>query len=81
MRKPGYNLGAQFIKPDFLARDQSLELDLGAVKQSLEAYDQKALTQKIELNRKLSAALDGRRRRAAASRRRSPRKASRAATT
>ena len=44
VHKPGYNFGIQFIKPDFLARDQSLELDLGAVKQSLEAYDQKALT-------------------------------------
>jgi len=55
VRKPGYNLNFQFIKPDFLARDQSLELNLGAVDQSLEAYDQKALTQKIELNRKLSA--------------------------
>jgi translocation and assembly module TamA len=53
--KPGYHVGAQFIKPDFLARDQSLEVDLGAIKQSLEAYDQKALTQKIELDRKLSA--------------------------
>jgi translocation and assembly module TamA len=52
--KPGYHVGAQFIKPDFLARDQSLQVDLGAIKQSLEAYDQKALTQKIELDRKLS---------------------------
>ena len=60
--KPGYNVGAQFIKPDFLARDQSLEVDLGAIKQSLEAYDQKALTQKIELDRKLSRPLDGRHR-------------------
>ncbi len=33
--KPGYKAGAQFIKPDFLARDQSLEVDLNAVKQSL----------------------------------------------
>ena len=38
--KPGYNFGVQFIKPDFLARDQSLEIDLDAIKQSLEAYDQ-----------------------------------------
>jgi translocation and assembly module TamA len=54
-RKPGYNLNFQFIKPDFLVRDQSLEMDVGAIKQSLEAYDQKALLQKIELDRKLSA--------------------------
>jgi translocation and assembly module TamA len=52
--KPGYQLGAQFLKPDFLARDQILEIDLNAVKQSLQAYDQTALLEKIALNRKLS---------------------------
>ncbi len=53
VHKPGYLFGAQFLKPDFLARDQSLELDLGAVKQSLDAYDQNAVTEKIAINRKL----------------------------
>jgi len=52
--KPGYQLGVQFIKPDFLARDQALELDLNAVKQSLQAYDQRALLEKAALNRKVS---------------------------
>ena len=52
--QPGYQVGAQFIKPDFLARDQSLEVDLNAVKQSLQAYDQTALQEKIALNRKLA---------------------------
>ena len=52
--KPGYAAGAQFIKPDFLARDQSLEVDLNAVKQSLQAYDQTALFEKIAINRKLN---------------------------
>ncbi|HLY89651.1 MAG TPA: BamA/TamA family outer membrane protein [Acetobacteraceae bacterium] len=51
--KPGYNAGIQFIKPDFLARNQSLEIDLDAIKQSLEAYDQRALMEKIEMARKL----------------------------
>jgi translocation and assembly module TamA len=51
---PGYLFGAQFIKPDFLARDQSLELDVDWLKQSLQAYDQRGLTQKAALNRKLS---------------------------
>lgn len=51
--KPGYNAGIQFIKPDFLARDQSLEMDLDAIKQSLQAYDQRALLEKIEIDRKL----------------------------
>ena len=53
--KPGYLFGAQFIKPDFLRRDQALEIDLGAVDQSLKAYDQNALNEKIAINRKLSA--------------------------
>ena len=56
--RPGYQAGAQFLKPDFLARDQQLELDLNAVKQNLQAYDQTALLEKIALNRKLSHALD-----------------------
>jgi len=49
--KPGYQLGAQFIKPDFMARIQDLEFDLGAIKQSLKAYDQRALTQEAKLSR------------------------------
>jgi translocation and assembly module TamA len=52
--KPGYSFGAQFLKPDFMARDQTLELDLDAIKQSLQAYDQTALEEKIALNRKLT---------------------------
>ncbi|HME20093.1 MAG TPA: autotransporter assembly complex family protein [Acetobacteraceae bacterium] len=54
VQKPGYNLNIQFVKPDFLVRDETLELDLGAVDQSLDAYDQRALTQKIVIDRKLS---------------------------
>jgi translocation and assembly module TamA len=52
VQHPGYNVGAQFIKPDFLTRDQSLQVDLRAVKQSLEAYDQEALIEKVGINRK-----------------------------
>jgi len=52
VQHPGYNVGAQFIKPDFLTRDQSLQVDLRAVKQSLEAYDQDALIEKVGINRK-----------------------------
>jgi translocation and assembly module TamA len=36
----GYRLSAQFIKPAFLRRDQSLELDLFGLKQDLRAYKQ-----------------------------------------
>ena len=52
--RPGYAAGAQFLKPDFLRRDQTLELDLNAIKQSLQAYEQTALLEKIAINRKLS---------------------------
>jgi translocation and assembly module TamA len=52
--KPGYRFGAQFLKPDFLARDQQLELDLTALKQSLKAYDQTAVIEQAMLNRKFS---------------------------
>ena len=52
--KPGEQLGAQFIKPGFLRRDQSLELNLGLLKQSLVAYDQRALIERIGITRKLS---------------------------
>ena len=51
----GYKAGAAFSKPDFLMRDQSLQLGLEALKQSLSAYDEKAVTAQMSLNRKLSA--------------------------
>ena len=50
----GYNVSAQFIKPEFKARDQSLEVDAGALRQKLEAYDQDAVTAGVSLNRKFS---------------------------
>ncbi len=52
--KPGAQVGAQFIKPDFLRRDQSLEIDLNAVDQNLIPYEQRALTERIGITRKLS---------------------------
>lgn len=48
----GYILGAQFLKPDFRHRDQTLQADLGAVKQSLTAYDREAITGDVLLNRR-----------------------------
>ena len=51
----GYDLSAQFIKPDFLRRDQSLEVDAIAVRQELQAYDQTAEIFGISLNRKLDS--------------------------
>lgn len=50
----GYNVSAQFIKPDYLRRDQQFELNVGAVKQKLDAYDQDALLAGVSLRRKFS---------------------------
>jgi translocation and assembly module TamA len=50
----GYNITAQFIKPDFLRRDQSFELDITGLKQDLEAYRQQAVTFGPSIHRKLS---------------------------
>lgn len=55
----GYNATAQFIKPDFLRRDQSLEFNLGALQQDLQAYDQQAETAAVALNRTLSRLWSG----------------------
>lgn len=50
----GYDATAQFIKPDFRRRDQSLDFDATALKQHLDAYDQRAITAGPSLHRKLS---------------------------
>lgn len=52
--RPAYEATARFLKPDFLARDQSLELTTTAVQQSLKAYDQTALIGRATLSRKLT---------------------------
>jgi translocation and assembly module TamA len=51
----GYDTSIKLILPDFGHRDQSLQFAVGAIKQSLQAYDQKALTAGVSLNRKLSS--------------------------
>jgi translocation and assembly module TamA len=51
----GYQVGAQLTKPNFLRNDQSLEYDLGLLRQDLDTYDQTAETAAIVLNRTLSA--------------------------
>jgi len=50
----GYNFSAQFIKPLFLRPDQTLEFDVSAIKQNLDAYDQKAETIAGFLRRKFN---------------------------
>ncbi len=55
----GYQGGISFVKPDFLERDQSLKSELGAVKQSLIAYDRQAITGGIALSRKFGGPWSG----------------------
>jgi translocation and assembly module TamA len=50
----GYNVAAQYIEPLFLERHQLLELDLAAIKQDLDAYDQKAFTASAYVKRRIS---------------------------
>jgi translocation and assembly module TamA len=50
----GYNTSARYLLPQFAHRDQSLQFALGALNQSLEAYDQTAQTAGVTLSRKLS---------------------------
>ena len=51
----GYDTSAKYIIPEFAHRDQSLQFAVGAIKQYLEAYQQKAITAGITLSRKLSS--------------------------
>ena len=51
----GYDLTAKYLMPEFGHRDQSLQLAVQAINQSLQAYDQKALTFGATLTRKLSS--------------------------
>lgn len=50
----GYDTSAKYIIPEFAHRDQSLQLAVGAIRQSLLAYDQHAVTSGVTLSRRLS---------------------------
>jgi translocation and assembly module TamA len=50
----GYLAKAQFLKPDFYRRDQTLELDVEGLKQDLDSYNQTAVIAGPVLTRKLS---------------------------
>ncbi len=50
----GYNSAVKYVMPDFLVRDQSLQLAVSAIQQSLQAYDQTAFSAGVTLDRKLS---------------------------
>jgi translocation and assembly module TamA len=51
----GYDTKLKYLIPDFLTRDQTLQLTIGALKQSLQAYDQTSKTASAVLGRKLSS--------------------------
>ncbi len=55
----GYNLSAQFLKPQFLRPDQVLEFDILGVRQQLDAYDQTAESAAVYLRRKFSPLWSG----------------------
>ncbi|MGR9107721.1 MAG: autotransporter assembly complex protein TamA [Gammaproteobacteria bacterium] len=50
----GYNVQLSFLKPDFLSHGQSLRTNIGAVDQSLLAYDRQAYTLGALVSRKLA---------------------------
>jgi translocation and assembly module TamA len=50
----GYNTSATYLMQDFGRRDQSLQFTVGALKQSLQAYDQTERTSGVTLIRKIS---------------------------
>ena len=51
----GYDTSAKYLMPDVGRRDQSLQFGVGALKQSLQAYDQTARTSTVTLTRKISS--------------------------
>ncbi|MEI6414605.1 MAG: BamA/TamA family outer membrane protein, partial [Pseudomonadota bacterium] len=55
----GYHTQAQLLTPDFMRRDQTLDLTLGALQQSLDAYDQTAISAGATLTRRLSPQWSG----------------------
>jgi len=50
----GYDVNGKYLLPDWKIRDQSLQVNLGVLKQSLDAYDQKAVLTGVSVIRKLS---------------------------
>jgi translocation and assembly module TamA len=51
----GYDLNGKYLIPDWKTRDQALQVQAAILKQSLDAYDQKAATAGVAVIRKLSS--------------------------
>lgn len=50
----GYDTSARYLIPEFRRRDQSLQFSFSGLRQALQAYDQRAETAGVSLNRRLS---------------------------
>ncbi len=50
----GYDLNGKYTLPDWKTRDQTMQVQLGALRQSLNSYDQTAVTTGVSVIRKLS---------------------------
>ncbi len=51
----GYDLNGNYQIPDWKVRNQTLQVSLGALRQSLDAYDQRAVTSGVTVRRHLSS--------------------------
>lgn len=51
----GFDVNGKYVIPDWKVRDQSLQTSVGAIRQFLDAYDQRAYTGGVAVNRKLSS--------------------------
>jgi translocation and assembly module TamA len=51
----GYDTSIKYLIPEFGRRDQSLQFSVGALKQSLQAYDQTSKSTGVTLSRRLSS--------------------------
>ncbi len=56
-RGSGYNVTASLLKPDVLRRNQSVQVNLQAIKENLDAYDRTAVLGGVTLSRKFGQAL------------------------
>jgi len=52
----GYNATASLLKPDWLRRNQSVQVNLQAIKESLDAYDRTAVLGGVTVSRKFAKA-------------------------
>jgi translocation and assembly module TamA len=59
VRAPGYNVGADYLIPDWLRRGQSLDFNVTALRELLDAYDRTAYIASTTFSRRLGENLTG----------------------